>query len=261
MKAASPNRRHWQRALAVPLTVGLVLTALVPVALGQTRIRFNAPNLRAPGNREAGASRGDICMAEDPTLTALVPQSNVSLTTQAYPDFFVYLPPNTATSLEFVLQHSDTGEDIYRTQFSPLTEAGVIAMSLPDNGIQKPIEVGQRYTWFFTVMCDPENLDRNFWVSGEVERVEPSDRLMDQLAQAAAGDLPEIYAEHGLWSNVLTSLASQRRQEPQSQSLLADWIALLESVDLVGVADKPLLPINLDATLEPELGAEVSSPL
>ncbi len=252
MKAAHPTRRRWQRALALPLTVGLVLTAIVPVALAQNRIRFNAPDLRAPGNREAGASRGDVCMTEEPTLTALIPQSNLSLTTQAYPDFFVYLPPNTAKSLVFVLYDNDTGEETYRTSFSPLTEAGVVAISLPDNGIQKPIEVGHRYTWYFAVMCDTVNLDRNFVVSGELERVEPSDRLTAQLDEATAADLPEIYAEHGLWSDVLTSLVSQRRQTPQSQALLDDWIALLESVNLADVADKPLLPISLDAEISDE---------
>ncbi|NJO66631.1 MAG: DUF928 domain-containing protein [Leptolyngbyaceae cyanobacterium RM1_405_57] len=89
--------------LSVTLLLSLVTTvSFSGVTSAQASIRFNSPSLGAPGNREAGASRSAPCAASDRGLVALLPETNLGLTTQAYPTFL----PLTLTCLARLKRHS-----------------------------------------------------------------------------------------------------------------------------------------------------------
>ena len=91
----------------------LLSSSVLAVASAAIADTFKAPKVGAPGNREAGAARSDTCAstASSSGLTAIVPTSNVGLTTQAYPTFFAYIPANNAVRTEFRLMDEETGEE------------------------------------------------------------------------------------------------------------------------------------------------------
>lgn len=211
------------RTVGILLTSSFVLGALPAIA--QANLRLNLPNLRAPGNRESGATRSTSCIDPDENLIALVPESNYGLTQSGYPTFHFYLPPTDAPLVKFIMYDEETNDLFYEGQFSVKGDSGIVSVSLPDNGLQKPLEVGKSYIWYITVVCDPDAVDQsgNAVVEATIARTtSPSG-----LAQASARDLAQIYAEAGLWYDALT-ISAELKQAADSTS----WNALLDAIEL-----------------------------
>ena len=230
-----------------------------PTTGGGTNV-FPAPDEIAPGSRtgEASRSRG-VCPRVTTPLTALMPvtqgtsgrqsasttpttsESVYGLTLAERPTFWFYVPyPLTSSRLlEFVLQ-DEKGNDVYQTQFTASgTEPGVVGLQLPPT--VDPLEVGKRYRWFFLIYCNPE---QPTFVEGWVERVELNPTLKNQLDQATTPQQKAaLYAEAGVWFEALTTLAELRRQKPNDQALNAQWLELLQSVDLEAIATEPVTSV------------------
>ena len=221
---------------------------------------FPAPDEVAPGNRtgEASRSRG-VCPRVTTPLTALMPvtqgtsggqnasttptttESVYGLTVVERPTFWFYVPyPLTSSRpVEFVLQ-DENGNDVYQTQFTESgTVPGVVGLQLPPT--VDPLEVGKRYRWFFLIYCNPEEPT---FVEGWVERVELNPTLKNQLDQATTPQQKAtVYAEAGVWFEAVTTLAELRRQKPNDQALNAQWLELLQSVDLEAIATEPVTSV------------------
>lgn len=221
---------------------------------------FPAPNEVAPGSRtgEAIRSRG-VCPRVTTPLTALMPvtkatsggqsasttpttsESVYGLTVAERPTFWFYVPyPLTSSRpVEFVLQ-DEKGNDVYQTQFTESeTMPGVVGLQLPST--VDPLEVGKRYRWFFLIYCNPEEPT---FVEGWVERVALNPTLKNQLDQATTPQQKAaVYAEAGVWFEAVTTLAELRRQKPNDQALNAQWLDLLQSVDLEAIATEPVTSV------------------
>ncbi len=246
-KIVNPMRRHQLKnfgyqleisILAVLAAVVLVLTEAAP-SLAQ----FRPPNRGMPGRREGGGTRGG-CPIQQPGLTALMPESNLGRTLAPDPTFFWYVPQNSVAAAEFVLLDASNSE-IYKAQMAVPTEAGIVRLTLPQD--QPPLELGQSYRWYFSLICEPLDRSADMFTSGWVERVEPSAELSAALATAPAADLPKLYAEAGLWQDALTALASLRQSEPQNPAVIAQWQNLLQDVGLEALADQPISSVDLAA--------------
>ncbi len=221
---------------------------------------FPAPNEVAPGSRtgEASRARGGCPRVTTP-LTALMPvtkgtsggqsasttqttsESVYGLTVAERPTFWFYVPyPLTSSRpVEFVLQDED-GNDIYQTQFTESgTVPGVVGLQLPPT--VDPLEVGKRYRWYFLIYCNPEEPT---FVEGWVERVALNPTLKTQLDQATTPQQKaDLYAQAGIWYEAVTTLAELRRQKPNDQAVNAQWIELLQSVDLEAIATEPVTSV------------------
>ena len=221
---------------------------------------FPAPDEVAPGSRtgERSRSRGGCPRVTTP-LTALMPvtkatssgqststtttttESVYGLTVAERPTFWFYVPyPLTSSRpVEFVLQ-DENGNDVYQTQFTESgTVPGVVGLQLPPT--VDPLEVGKRYRWFFLIYCNPEEPT---FVEGWVERVELNPTLKNQLDQATTPQQKAtVYAEAGVWFEAVTTLAELRRQKPNDQALNAQWLELLQSVDLEAIATEPVTSV------------------
>ncbi len=221
---------------------------------------FPAPDEIAPGSRtgEASRSRG-VCPRVTTPLTALMPvtkgtssgqsasttpttsESVYGLTVAERPTFWFYVPyPLTSSRpVEFVLQ-DENGNDVYQTQFTESgTVPGVVGLQLPPT--VDPLEVGKRYRWFFLIYCNPE---QPTFVEGWVERVELNPTLKNQLDQATTPQQKAaLYAEAGVWYEAVTTLAELRRQKPNDQAVSAQWLELLQSVDLEAIATEPVTSV------------------
>ncbi|MBD0344352.1 MAG: DUF928 domain-containing protein [Coleofasciculus sp. Co-bin14] len=71
--------------------------------------------------------------------------------------------------------------------------------------------------------------------------MEPTAELTKALQQAGVQDYPAIYANARIWYEVLTTLAQQRRSNPQNNALTVNWVSLLNSVNLKKIAQQPLV--------------------
>jgi hypothetical protein len=211
------------------------------------------PDRSAPGNRGEGASRG--CIAGNQPLTALVPtyeqtldsnQGTITqvwgLTSAEHPHFWFYVPyeSNSVRAIEFVLQ-DDQDETLYRTSVSIPSKVGIVGVQVPSTA--NPLEPNRRYHWFFKVRtaCDPNQPETLEYVEGWVQRQSLEAGLRDRISQASPQQRAALYAENGIWHDALTTLAEQRRANPNDGAIAKDWTDLLRAVGLENLANQPLL--------------------
>ncbi|MBW4669637.1 MAG: DUF928 domain-containing protein [Cyanomargarita calcarea GSE-NOS-MK-12-04C] len=222
------------------LAATLGLSFLIPFSSAEARIKFNAPtNLGVPGRRVAGGARKqqDSCISrgELKPLTALVPKSNVGLTTAANPVLFFYIP-QTSRPLELVVQ--DENQKSFKQTYKSSGKAGIVGLPLTKTSLK----VGSSYRWFLSVVCNPTERSNDRVVDGTIKRIQPSE-LLTKLNNATPTQRVNIYAEAGIWQDSLATLAALRLSNPNNAQLKSDWTTLLsaESVGLRPESTEPLL--------------------
>jgi hypothetical protein len=218
-------------------------------AIAQSVIQFNPPSSGAPGNRESGSARGEcVNTAElDPNsrgLTALLPTSNLGLTTQDYPSFFAYVPEIGAGRVDFVLYEGESPEGavdpVYTASIPASGQSGIVEVVLPDDGSVPPLSVGKSYVWFFAISCE-SGRGGDVVVQGYTERLDADVALTTQLQGKSPQEQAAVYASEGIWLDALTALALAWQQESANESPPEAWVSLLEAVELNDITDEPLL--------------------
>jgi hypothetical protein len=172
-----------------------------------------------------------------------VPENKIARTVSDYPTFFFYLPQTEAELAEFILE-DESGNQIYQQDLTIKNLSGVIGVSIPGNTNLPPLEVGKRYTWKFTVVCDPEDRSSDQLESGVVRRVELSADILSELEKADRRQKSVIYAKNGIWQDALSNLAAARRANPNDTVFKTDWESLLDSVRLGAIAQEPIVEIE-----------------
>ncbi|MEM1280096.1 MAG: DUF928 domain-containing protein [Cyanobacteria bacterium P01_H01_bin.152] len=228
-----------QQRFGIGMAAGLLLgssgLAIALPAIAQSTIRLQLPDISAPGNRESGSTRNEVCMAPDANLIALMPESNYGLTERAYPTVYFYLPATTAEHLKFVLLNEATNELVYEGHFQIQSDEGIASVSLPNNGIQQPLAVGEAYVWYVAVICEPGAPGGDVVTEGQIARVEP----LVIAPETAETELPGVYAAAGIWYDALATSATLKQDADNT----AAWNALLDAVEL-----DSLVPIELLST-------------
>ncbi|MGI8503456.1 MAG: DUF928 domain-containing protein [Hassallia sp.] len=233
------KRRLWAKLLFIVFGSSF----LIPFTSAEARITFKAPEgLQAPGRRVAGGSRAPQeknCSSGQNPLTAVVPNSNIGLTTQANPTFFFYVPQTSAT-LELVLHDQDKE---YKQTYKSSEKGGIV--SIPFN--KTSLEVDKVYRWSFSIVCNPKERSKDKFVEGAIKRVKTGEQLATKLATASPQELANLYAEAGIWQDSLFSLAQSLLSNPNNGELKAEWQTLLtsKSVGLDNLVSEPLLPDQL----------------
>jgi len=177
------------------------------------------------------------------SVTALVPENKIGRTVSGYPTFFFYLPQPNAELAEFILEDENRNL-IYEQALTIKNSSGVISVSIPANTNVRPLEVGKKYTWVFSLICDPEDRSADQVERGVVRRVEVSAEILRQLENADPRRKTVIYAENGIWQDALGTLAAARRANPNDAGFKSDWESLLESVKLGEIAKEPIVEIE-----------------
>jgi hypothetical protein len=197
-----------------------------------------------PGTQSQGPGlvRGNCENFPQASVTALVPENKIARTVSDYPTFFFYLPQPNAELAEFILQ-DENGKLIYSQALTIKNLSGVIGVSIPANTNVPPLEVGKKYTWVFSLVCDADDRAADKVEKGTVRRVELSADILRQL-DADPRQKTVIYAENGIWQDALGNLAAARRANPNDKDLAADWESLLGSVTLGSIAKEPIVEIE-----------------
>ncbi|NJP10042.1 MAG: DUF928 domain-containing protein [Leptolyngbyaceae cyanobacterium RU_5_1] len=230
----------------VGVCLGLMICSLSVAAIA---VEFKPPKRGIPGRREGAGTRGPACVQGSSVLTALVPQTNLGLTTAEYPRFFWYVPKTRAKLLKFSLyqgnEQDPEQELVYETTMNITGEPGVASLALPNDEKVAPLTLGQDYYWSVTLVCSADDPINNMQVSGWVQRVAVPPGLENQLATAKPSDRVSLYANNGLWFDTVTTLATLRCEQPKNSTLVSSWVALLKSVKLDKIADQPLISCTL----------------
>jgi hypothetical protein len=259
-----------RQTLLLTLTLATIVGGFPIEAFAQ---RYVPRDRGLPGRREGGGTRGEcIRAAQSPaapagqssagqssagqssagqsgtatrpaTLTALIPDKNLGLTTSATPTLFWYVPENSASAAEFILTDANDAE-IYKARFRVTGEAGIISLSLPESAGLPPLEVGKDYHWSFALICgSTQNSDNSgiVFTDGWIQRIEADDQLAARLANTVEADRAGVYAEAGIWQDAIATLAEQRRTQPNNSALTTQWNTLLESVGLTNLSSQPLM--------------------
>ena len=248
-----PLRRQVQLFLYRSLRNSLVILLggfSLGLPLAATAQNFIPPNRGLPGRREGGGTRG--CTFGTPGhLLALLPETNLGLTTQANPRFMWYTPLSQAELVEFSLYATNPEQPqdrqlVYQATLSITGENGIASLELPIGAGVPPLEIGQAYQWTVALVCDATDRRSNLQVQGWVQRVEVDSALAAELAETCPRDRIALYAQNGLWFDALNTLVDLRRAYPEDAGLGASWLEFLGSVGLDAIADEPLFPLPSD---------------
>lgn len=202
------------------------------------------PDIGASGQRTEGASRGCEDMENLPKeklLTALVPvygppDSELvwGVTTTSHPTFWFYVPYSPKLKSDFVLQN-EAEQTIYQTAVTLSGTPGVVRVSLPSTA--PPLEIGNRYHWYFSIYCQPEQPP--VFVDGWIQRNSLNPTLKSRLEKATQRERVALYAANGIWYEALSVAAERRHTEPKD----SDWVALLRAVGLDVIALEPTVAV------------------
>lgn len=248
---------HRLRSLLKCSTAVLVLT--LPLVTGLeavAQVRFFAPPVGAPGNREAGTSRSETCASPDggQRLTAVVPETNVGLTTKAFPTFFAYLPANNAAGAELHLYEEASGQQVYVSQVElPAPDETAeyryqpaVLQLTASEGVT--LEPGTNYIWALMLVCNAEDREDDVIAIGVVQRTDAAYlnglpiSLRGQLGGAESAspqDKLATYGRAGIWHELLETLAPLVKSNPGAYQ--SDWAGLLEQQGLGAIADAPII--------------------
>lgn len=197
-------------------------------------------------------TRGDCEITAIP-LTRLMGYRTPSLylTTNPHPTFWFYVPyqPEQVTSGVFSLQDPAGFKEYWRTHFHfPKTTdrsiPGIVSVTLPPT--EDPLQQDFIYQWFFELDC-PTSDDQNkrtspASINGQVQRIEVNPELEEQLnGSNNPVERAEIYAQQGLWYDVLTELGQLYLKYPQSEAIGELWQQLLQDIGLDRVSNQPLI--------------------
>ena len=214
-----------------------------PTESGGPRFIQPTQDIDAPPTGRVRSVRSGCENFPQASFTALVPENKIGRTVSDYPTFFFYLPQTEAELAELILE-DESGNQIYRQDLPIKYVSGVIGVSIPANTNVPPLEVGKKYTWVFSLVCDPQDRSSDLLESGIVRRVELSADILSQLENADPRQKTFIYAENGIWQDALSTLAAARRANPNEPVFQTDWESLLESVTLGEIAKEPIVEIE-----------------
>ncbi|HIK43534.1 MAG TPA: DUF928 domain-containing protein [Leptolyngbyaceae cyanobacterium M65_K2018_010] len=258
--------RLFLQPLALNLSVALVGllswgTGLPAQAQLSTELSFQAPPVGSPGNREAGGVRSDTCAntSEQAGLTALVPATNVGLTTQATPQLFAYIPTNNAIFAELRLIQESTGDEVYMANVSmPAVstpgaayahQGSILNLSLPASVTLAP---GENYLWALMLVCNPDNRAEDIVVTAVVQRADQGylstlsaevGKQLSAVGTASEGEKLITYSSAGLWQDLLTELFALVKADPATYGPV--WRDLLTDQGLGAIANAPLYSSSL----------------
>ncbi|MEC4812648.1 MAG: DUF928 domain-containing protein, partial [Scytonema sp. PMC 1069.18] len=187
------------------------------VAPSSIVLKIKMPSEGSPRKRRGGGGRDPFCGAK-PDLTALIPLRGLGLTSQN-PKFWFYVPSqgNASYSAEFLLEDkSNTGNQVYSQTFKLEKTPGIMSISLPK---KIKLDSNKIYEWKLSVIVNPKDRNDDCFIYGGVKQVPLTRDVSDKLKSAkTARERIAIYAENGLWYDVLTDLAELRRQNPNDET-------------------------------------------
>ena len=193
---------------------------------------YRPPLRGAPVGRVAGGSRG--IMDEYPILLVVLSPDHTGLTTQEQPSLYWFLTEMMPHRIEITIIEAQAIYPVLETRIPSPTQAGVQRIRLADYGVH--LQPGVQYKWFVALVPDPDRRSKDILAWGEIERVEPTGKLQEHLADMGKARTPHVYAEEGIWYDALSAVSDLINTAPADVDLRKQWASLLEQVGLPQIA-------------------------
>lgn len=277
LPSISRSRPHG--ALATLLALGITIFPLPTLALEDLQL---PDEMGLPSRREAGGTRGPCITARSGQLMAIIPEFNVGQTLSSSPTVFVHLPKHSTDRGILIVQELDrekltqagltlgdldaqNQDQFLKSEFESSVslnqDAGILGLPLSGHPQLPKLETGKIYLWAFQLVCNNTLSD---YTQGWIQVVNPEGDRVSVKAQLDTAksdrDRAKIYAQAGLWYDLLATLAQLRQTAsgPDRDQATADWKSVLShpQVGLDELVDAPLLSCctvsaNSPTTTEP----------
>ena len=149
------------------------------------------------------------------------------------PTFWAYLPQTSAKQVVLSVQKEDAS---YHVQWIfPAPEAsGIFSFQPPADA--PPLKVGETYLWAVVLVCGERPNPNDPAIAAWVKRVSPS----QLLSSGTPLDQVSRNAEQGLWYDMVTALAQERKSQPSDPVLTQTWADVLKSQGLEPISQEPI---------------------
>jgi hypothetical protein len=193
--------------------------------------------LGKPPGMEGGGSRH----GHDPDLfvAVLAParRDHPALTVRARPALFWFLSKRADCKVRLTIAEEGAQEPLWQA-LEPAGEAGVRRLDLAGltNADHRPVALnpGRQYKFSVMLMENPRTPANNPFAACLVERVAAPGGLERRVADARPDDRASVFAEEGLWWDMMAEIADRIAAAPDRRdaSLLRQWRAeLLQAED------------------------------
>ena len=194
-------------------------------------------------SRQTGQCKSDLTTAQaaretkaalsyqNVKLTAVVPQHNYGLTTQAHPTFWIYVPQASAEQ-QLILSIREEKSSPHWQQ-SVFATPGVTGIELSNDA--PALEVGKNYQWAVILVCGERPSPNDPVVASWIKRVEQPET--DRATTSFGLEDASAYARQGIWYDALDILVAQKPSLPNWNKL---WTEYLQSGGLERIANEPV---------------------
>ena len=205
----------------------------IKIAAASGMPTYTPPKRGAPGGRIGGGSRG---VQRDVFSLSVLAPDHTGLTTNPQPRLYWFVSSDLAsTSAELTLIDPEGTQPLLETKLSPPVKTGVHMLNLADHGVK--LSPGIPYRWYVALVVDPERRSKDILAGGFVELVPAPEGLAAKLSSAQKAELPNIYAEAGLWYDAIAAASELVDAAPGDTSARQQRAALLEQAGLTDVAN------------------------
>jgi Domain of Unknown Function (DUF928) len=212
-------KKHFYWQIITIVTTGLWLTTT-----SLTLAEYKPPRKQKPPTTRTitTGSRGSCESQGDANLKLFAPQSHVGQTASIRPTFAWFVPDSQPLPMEFKLYKYDSqGHVKLKQKFSMLSKTGIMTLTLPKN--RPSLEIGQRYLWEITILCDGLQPANNVFSMAEIDVIKIPKQLNSvSLNRQNINSL----AEAGLWYDAMG--AALKNKDKQSFIELIKTLSILE---------------------------------
>ncbi len=201
-------------------------------------ISFIPPKQGTPKTTTGAATRdGKTCLNDlskaDVQTGAILPQSSFGLTISSRPEFLIYKAQTAAKQMLFSLK-SDDGELVYQTFLPFPSEAGIVAIKMPNDAPE--LVANKTYKWTMVVSCGKFLRPDSPAIEGWIQRTTKSPTLASRLQSSSPLEKVALYGENGIWYDMVSDLNRLRRgKSPDIQVITKAWEKLLKDQGLQSV--------------------------
>ena len=163
---------------------------------------YRPPNRKkasSRGTRESGASRGGCPQKLESKITLIVPEDHVPLTISPHPTFNWYQEQELSLPVKFTLL--EPGHQPIYSQELLLNKTGLIGLTLPED--IPPLEIGKKYRWSVSIICNRQYPSQNPYAESWVERIALSAEVASGLDREEQFCDSQAFAQAGIWYDSL----------------------------------------------------------
>jgi hypothetical protein len=206
-----------------------------------------------PGRRIGGGTRSDRVFSSDyATLMAMLPSTNLGVTTAAQPALLFAIPEMVSdNTVEFVLRDRHDAL-VYETTFEVAHQGGLVKVETA--ALPSALNLNEDYQWYFSIVPNLEDRANDVVVHGSLRRVDSAEwfaqpEIDSSLAQQIAIAPPllkaQLYQQANLWHDAALILANLYQAEPKNPAIAAAWYQFLQAAGLESMAQAPSSQIQI----------------